>query len=399
MSAHPLEPVGNGRRMELKEFNRNKYLRAPTTAPYHVLSDSSLGARYLVSAAAWVQELKTGPGWSRLLEQRGAQLLVVALLVALAVDCALILTRSLSQLSPPPVSSAPITTALARPAANPTVQLATIVNAHLFGQSGATAGGQAPQTTMPLVLAGVIADKDPAKGQAIIGDSAAVGKLYAVGAMISGGARLNAVYGDRVLLERNGALETLMLPRTAPKSGSALVPPPNAKTSTMQDNATVLAGLVRVQPVFNQGKLTGYRIFPGGTHGSATFNQLGLRAGDLILAVNGSPLDDAGKAMEVLQTLSSSASATVTVSRNGQPQEVNLNLATLSTDVESAGTDNAAGTGTEPPNVAPGIPSSGMRGRLSNMGSPPAPGAAPASPAAGTVNSTGGDAPTTGNEK
>jgi general secretion pathway protein C len=385
--------------MELKEFRRNKYLRAPTTAPYHVLSTRSLGAKYLVSAAAWVQELKTGPGWSRLLEQRGAQLLVVALLIALAIDCAVILTRSLSQFFPP-ASSAAVVKPLPRPAANPTVELATIVNAHLFGVSGASsAGGQAPQTTMPLVLAGVIAEKDPAKGQAIIGDSAAVGKLYAVGAMISGGVRLNAVYGDRVLLERNGALETLMLPRTAPKGGSAPAPAANARTSSLQDNATVLAGLVRVQPVFNQGKLTGYRIFPGGTHGSATFNQLGLRAGDLILAVNGTPLDDASKAMEVLQTLSSSASATVTVSRNGQPQEVNLNLATLSTDVENASTDNAAGTGTEPPNAAPGVPPTGMRGRLSNMATQPAPGAAPVSPAAGTGNSSGGDAPATGSEK
>jgi general secretion pathway protein C len=351
-----------------------------------------------VSAAAWVEELKTGPGWSRLLEQRGAQLLVVALLIALAVDCALILTRSLSQLSASAGGSAPIATPLPRPAANPTVELATIVNAHLFGQSGATAGGQAPQTTMPLVLAGVIADKDPSKGQAIIGDSAAVGKLYAVGAMISGGARLHAVYGDRVLLERNGALETLMLPRTAPRSGAPVIAPANTKVSTLQDNATVLAGLVRVQPVFNQGKLTGYRIFPGGSHGSATFNQLGLRAGDLILAVNGTPLDDAGKAMEVLQTLSSSASATVTVSRNGQPQEVNLNLATLSTDVENASTDNAAGTTTPAPTFVPGVPPPGMRGRLGNMGSP-VHGAAPPSPAAGSENSTGGDAPTTGNEK
>lgn len=351
-----------------------------------------------MSAAAWVQELKTGPGWSRLLEQRGAQLLVVALLIALAMDCALILTRSLSQFSPPP-DSARITAPLPRPAANPTLELATIVNAHLFGASSAAAGGQAPQTTMPLVLAGVIADEDPAKGQAIIGDSAAVGKLYAVGAMIGGGVRLNAVYEDRVLLERNGALETLMLPRTAPKAGSALVPPPNARASTLQDNATVLAGLVRVQPVFNQGKLTGYRIFPGGSHGSTTFNQLGLRAGDLILAVNGTPLDDAGKAMEVLQTLSSSATATVTVSRNGQPQEVNLNLATLSTDVENASTDNAAGTGTEPPNAAPGVPPTGIRGRMSNMATPPAPGTAPSSPAAGTGNSAGGEAPATGSEK
>jgi general secretion pathway protein C len=350
-------------------------------------------------SAAWIQELKTGPGWSRLFEQRGAQLLVAVLLIALAIDCAVILTRTLSQFSPPP-GHAPVVTPLPRPAANPTLELATIVNAHLFGISGASsAGGQAPQTTMPLVLAGVIADKDPAKGQAIIGDSAAGGKLYAVGAMISGGARLNAVYGDRVLLERNGALETLMLPRTAPKGGSALMPAPSARTSSLQDNATVLAGLVRVQPVFNQGKLTGYRIFPGGAHGSTTFNQLGLRAGDLILAVNGTPLDDASKAMEVLQTLSSSASATVTVSRNGQPQEVNLNLATLSTDVENASTDNAAGTGTEPPAATTGVPSTGMRGRMSQMASPPVPGAAPASPAAGTGNSSAGDAPVTGSEK
>ena len=33
--------VVNGRRMELKEFSRNKYLRAPTTAPYHVPLDRS----------------------------------------------------------------------------------------------------------------------------------------------------------------------------------------------------------------------------------------------------------------------------------------------------------------------------------------------------------------------
>ncbi len=343
-----------------------------------------------VSAAAWVQELKTGPGWSRLLAQRGAQLAVVALLIALAVDSALILTRALSQGSPPPISSR-VTRALPPPVTNPTLELATIVNGHLFGASGAAAGGAAPQTTMPLILAGVIADKDPRKGQAIIGDTAAVAKLYAVGAMITGGARLNAVYEDRVLLERNGGLETLMLPRTSPKSGGSPVAPPIAtRTSSMQDNATVLAGLVRVQPQFVQGKLTGYRIFPGGNHGSSAFNQLGLRAGDLILAVNGTPLDDAGRAMEVLQTLSSSATATVTVSRNGQPQEVNLNLATLSTDVENASTDNAAGTGAgtagteQAPAAAPGLPSTGLRGgRLNSLTPTPTPTPAPA-PGAGT---------------
>ena len=349
-----------------------------------------------MSAAAWYEELKSGPGWTRLLGQRGAQLVIIALLIVLAMDSALILTRALSQMSPPPSPGSLRVAPLNLPV-NPTLELAAIVNAHLFGLSGVQPGGAAPQTTMPLILAGVIADKDPAKGQAIIGDTAAAAKLIAVGATISGGARLSSVYGDRVLLERNGRLETLMLPRTATKSApSPLTPPSSTKTNTLQDNATVLAGLVRVQPVFNQGKLSGYRIFPGGGHGTSAFNQLGLRAGDLILAVNGTSLDDAGRAMEVLQTLSSSASATVTVSRNGQPQEVNLNLATLSTDTDTPAADNAAGTGGGEP--APGGPSAGaqMRGRNGGANTPGAPTAAPGSPAA-NATTTPGDAPPAAN--
>jgi general secretion pathway protein C len=269
---------------------------------------------------------------------------VTLLLIALAIDCALILTRTLGRSALP--APAPVRVALAAPNVNPTVELATVVNAHLFGVAGEQSGGNAPQTTMPLVLAGVIADKDPAKGQAIIGESASAAKLIAVGATIAGGARLNSVYDDRVLIDRNGRLETLMLPRTAPQGRPAGIPPSRVtpQASAARDSsAAVLAGLVRVQPVFNQGKLSGYRIFPGGARGTSTFTQLGLRAGDLITAVNGTPLDDAARAMEVMQTLSSSASATVTVSRNGQNQEVNLNLANLNTETEPGQGENSAG--------------------------------------------------------
>jgi hypothetical protein len=61
-----------------------------------------------------------------------------------------------------------------------------------------------------------------------------------------------------------------------------------------------------------------------------------LKANDVITAVNGTPLDDVNRGNEILQTLSSAASATVTVQRNGQSQELNLNLATLANDVENA---------------------------------------------------------------
>jgi general secretion pathway protein C len=338
-----------------------------------------------VSATAWYDELRSGPGWVRLFEQHGARLLVIVLLTALAIDSALILTRALSHHAIAS-STVPMGASSMQPAVNPAVELANIVNAHLFGRAGVTGGDNAPLTTMPLILAGVIAGNDPNKGQAIIGASAASAKLCAVGAMISGGARLHSIFSDHVLIERNGGLETLKLPHTAPNASPAIkpmagAPPAPPHTDAQRDNSTVLAGLVRIQPVFNQGKLSGYRIFPGGGRGNTAFTQLGLRSGDLIVAINGSPLDDAGRAMEVMQTLSSASSATVTVSRSGVTQEVNLNLANLNVDAESNPGDNAAAGapgGDAAPASTPGAnanrsrvtPSGPMNGSPSNPGSP-----------------------------
>jgi general secretion pathway protein C len=315
----------------------------------------------LSSATIRIDELKSVQGLTRLFAGRGAQLAALVLLLALGVDAALILTRALSHGPDLPPPGGLASAAIPRVSVNPAVQLATIVNAHLFGSGVVASGSDAPATSMPLILAGVIADPDPAKGVAIIGENAAAGKLYAVGAAIPGGVHLHAVYADRVLLERNGGLETLMLPRTPLTAGAGRPLSPGVggapRTGATREPASLLAGLVRIQPVFNQGKLQGYRIFPGGTHGTSAFSQLGLKPGDLIEAVNGTALDDAGRAMEVLQTLSSSAAATVTVSRNGQAQEVNLNLANL--NLEDAGDNGAAGaaaTGAAAPGAAPGAP-------------------------------------------
>jgi len=348
----------------------------------------------LASATIWIDELKSVHGLTRLFADRGAQLIALVLLLALGVDGALILTRALSHGPALPAPSIGATPSLPRMSVNPTLQLATIVNAHLFGGGAVATGSDAPATSMPLILAGVIADPDPAKGVAIIGENAAAGKLYAVGAAIPGGVHLHAVYSDRVLLERNGGLETLMLPRTPmsnrpPPAPTAAAAPRGAAA---HDPASLLAGLVRVQPVFNQGKLQGYRIFPGGTHGTSAFSQLGLKSGDLIEAVNGTALDDAARAMEVLQTLSSSATATVTVSRNGQPQEVNLNLANLNLDADSgdnagpgqAAAGQAAGgtSGESAAAAAAGVPVRGRPASNPNLSTAPGPPAG----SAGTMN-------------
>ena len=313
-------------------------------------------------------------GLARLLTERGAQLLVVALIVALGLDSALILTRTLSADGAAPAAPAAANTLPFGPhSRNPQLMLATIVNAHLFGAAALPTGTNAPPTTLPLILTGVIADKShPGAGQAIIGPNAADAKLYSVGAAISGGASLHAVYADRVLLQRNGALETLMLPRT-PLTGASYAPGPAPGARTAQANPSVLAGLVRVQPVFTQGKLSGYRIFPGGAHGSQAFMQLGLRPGDLILAINGTNLDDPARALEILQTLSSSGSASMTVSRNGTPLEVNLNLANLSSDEQYSDSGQSDGG---PPGQTVGQPAASPIGptlRRRPFNAPPAP--------------------------
>lgn len=299
-------------------------------------------------------------GLLRLFAERGAPLVVVALIIALGLDSAMILTRTLSgpALTTPAEGTARGTLPFGPHSKNPQLLLANVIDAHLFGATPLATAGNAPPTTMSLVLTGVIAVKGhPDDGQAIIGANVADAKVYTVGASIPGGAHLHAVYDDRVLLERNGGLETLMLPRTE-LDGVAYAPVAATRTPLAQGNPDVLAGLLRVQPVFTQGKLSGYRIFPGGPRGTQAFTQLGLRPGDMITAINGTTLDDPGRALEILQTLSSSGSASVTVTRDGSPVEVNLNLATLQLDNPPAaagapGQGQGQGQGPLPPGQAP----------------------------------------------
>src|ERR1700684_4261956 len=103
-----------------------------------------------------MDDLKSVQGLTRLFVDRGAQFIVLVLLLALGLDSALILTRALGHgpdLPAPAVGSTPV---LPRVNVNPTLQLATIVNAHLFGTSATVSGGgsDAPAHTMPPVLAG-----------------------------------------------------------------------------------------------------------------------------------------------------------------------------------------------------------------------------------------------------
>jgi len=103
------------------------------------------------------------------------------------------------------------------------VDVHSIVAAKLFGVFAADPSSQDPGgEALPaanLLLAGTLATENPKTGLAIISDTGPA-EVYRVGASV-GGASLDSVYRDRVILNRNGYLETLVLPKPVPRSGAA----------------------------------------------------------------------------------------------------------------------------------------------------------------------------------
>jgi general secretion pathway protein C len=235
-----------------------------------------------------------------------------------------------------------------------------IVGAHLFGIASSEPAADvtaAPQTQMNLVLTGTMASADPQKGYAIVGESAATAKTYPTGATLRPGTKLHSVFTDRVILDSSGRLETLVLPRQFTGAAVMARPAPPAAGNGVGDelrriaetNPTAFTSIVRPQPVFANGVQRGYRVYPG--RDRRQFSRLGLQPGDLVTSINGTPLDDPSRGMEIFNSLNSAAQVSVTIERNGQSQQLSLNTAQLSVPEPA----QAA----EPPQDAPASPASG----------------------------------------
>src|SRR6516164_7104112 len=334
-----------------------------------------------MNAASWLENLPVQERWRALLLKEGPRLATWALALGLGVQGALIVTDLAG--SGGRGSATP-----ARAASGPThpLDLAAITNAHLFGAAPAPRqdGANAPQTSIPLVLTGTIAGNDPQNGLAILGQTAQTAKVYAVGDNVPGGAKLHSVYSDRVVIDRGGQLESLALPRQL-NAGNA--PPPSAaalqgETSSIErmrrmisDQPGLLADVMRPQPVMDHGRMNGFRVYPG--RDRMAFMRLGLRPGDQVTAINGTPLDDRDRGEQILHTLGSSSEAHVTVIRNGQQQDLVLNIAQVAQEADSL-------AGQESPGAAPATSPGG------GAGAPFAP--APAAPAGERASASPGAA-------
>ncbi len=312
-----------------------------------------------MTAGTWSSSAAGSTDWRSALLARAPQILTVVFALALAAQLALIvvgLSGGRRQAAPPPAAAI---------APAPPLDIGSLVSAHLFGSAAVQASGDAanaPVSSAPLVLAGLLATDDPQQGMAIIGESAPAAKVVSVGKQVPGGARLHSVYPDRAIIDRNGALESVFLPRRT--SGGPAPPPAPLPTADSGSNEAALdrmrrlvadqPGLIgqvmRPQPVFAGGKMRGFRVYPGANR--QAFARMGLRAGDLVTAINGTPLDDKDRAEEIFGTLSSSADARVSITRNGRSQELVLNIAQISAEAAQL-QPGADGTAPDPASEPP----------------------------------------------
>jgi len=316
--------------------------------------------------------------WLSRLQGNGPRLMSLVLALLIGVEFAQIAVSLFGGgqvRSPQPVST---NTSIGAPHAGFDAQ--SVISAHLFGIAVAEPSTQdpanAPQSTANLLLTGTIATSDPKRGVAIISDGGPA-KVYSVGDNI-GGASLHSVYLDRVILDRGGALETLLLPRLLgpgmraapvvrrtggdPRTAAAV---DNIRRMVQKDPG-LLDQVMRTVPSYDNaaGKLRGFRAYPG--QNRQIFSSLGLKPGDLVTAINGTPLDDPQHSQEVFNTIQTSDHVTVTVERGGQKQEISLNIA----QIAAQATKELAGDGSPPPGAPPGAPANSPAGGATQ---PPAP--------------------------
>ncbi len=242
---------------------------------------------------------------------------------------------------PVPVSASPSSAQ-----SSTATDVTAIANAHMFGVADQE---DAPVAALPtadenleetrltnLSLKGTVASARPEFSVAIIADGNDEEKVYAIDEQIGSSAKLHAVYADRVVLNENGKLTNLRLPKEFPTSQPNSVRRNTAARrqasrssiqSVVSNNLTNLADVIRPTPYFSNGKQVGYRVYPG--RNRQQFAALGLRPGDLIKDIDGQALNDPTQAMQVFQSLGTAQEVSVTVERNGQPETIVLKTSQL----------------------------------------------------------------------
>lgn len=183
-----------------------------------------------------------------------------------------------------------------------------------------------PATPQRLFLVSTSPGRSVAEGTAQIGTDPKQPQTYVGGALLANGAQLTEIHPTYVVLERDGKKVELHVEGGKRNSSSELTllggsaPAPDPQRATIVDDR--LSGVIRSMPVYEGDVLIGLQVFAGRQAG--VFQQLGLHAGDIILALDGAPIADATDSLNLLRTLADGVAITATVRRQNTTMTVAL---------------------------------------------------------------------------
>ncbi|MEM7328919.1 MAG: type II secretion system protein N [Pseudomonadota bacterium] len=198
-----------------------------------------------------------------------------------------------------------------------------------------------PETNLNLNLDGLrMSTEGGEAGNAIIRTPDGIGKNYSVGDEILAGVTLERILSDRVIINRDGANETLML---GGRGAGLSVISDDSRISTRLNNddtesassaasqssvieaqiaaPELLLSSVNAGPVRVNGAITGYRLDPLGS--PEIMQQAGLAPGDVLQQINGVSVAQLDTS-DVIDRISSAETVELRVNRNGSEQTIRL---------------------------------------------------------------------------
>ena len=197
----------------------------------------------------------------------------------------------------------------------------------------------APISRLNLNLKGVFAATPAEASLAIISSGYKDELLYSIGETLPGGAVLKEVYSDRVIIDRNGSLETLVLPLDEaqivdqvikPASESPLTndkvfrsTPKELRSKILKDPAQLTKIMVTI-PEYKNGKIIGYKLRMKKFKG--LLEQYGLQETDVVTSINGVALNNPSNGFKILQQLTNASILDLMVLRNGQSLPLAISL-------------------------------------------------------------------------
>ena len=186
-------------------------------------------------------------------------------------------------------------------------------------------GPDLAETTLDLALHGTWITEDG--GAAFIKTPDEKQGRYSIGDTITNGVTLEKVYRDQVVINRSGARESLRLinrDQVAP-IGKSNAP---AQENKIQSNLTGLASigqLITAQPELDD--VGNVRLVLQPADDEAAFEELGLRTGDVLVAVDNKPIGpDIAAGISLIAAIEGRPSVTISIERDGVVMPVTIAL-------------------------------------------------------------------------